>query len=223
MKRIKAVMIGIILVFVALSNTYATSYTYTPLNYPGASATEAVGINNAGTIVGAYGTGTTANGFSLSGGIYTTLTYPSALYTGAAGINNAGTIVGGYVDASGVEHGFSLRGGTYTPLNYPGASATEAIGINNAGTIVGEYVKGTTVNGFSLSGGIYTTLTYPSALDTGAAGINDAGWIVGEYLDASDVTHGFVATPVPLPASVFLLGSGLIPLAWARRKKWLRK
>jgi hypothetical protein len=33
----------------------------------------------------------------------------------------------------------------------------------------------------------------------------------------------WTAAPVPLTPSVFLLASGLIPLAWARRKKLLRK
>lgn len=51
MKRVLAVMIGMILVLAALGAVYA-DYSYTPLNYPGAADTLASGINNGARLSG---------------------------------------------------------------------------------------------------------------------------------------------------------------------------
>jgi hypothetical protein len=72
--------------------------------------------------------------------------------------------------------------------------------------------------GLSLSNGIYTSLNYPGALYTHLYGINDAGTIVGSYENASGGYSGFIATPVPVPASLLLLGPGLVGLAALRRR-----
>jgi len=81
--------------------------TYTPLNYPGASATYAQGINNAGTIVGVYQVANgRVHGFSLSGTTYTPLNYPGAYMDQVYGINNEGAFVGAYWSTSGYVYGF---------------------------------------------------------------------------------------------------------------------
>ena len=56
MKKLSAVMIGVIFVQVALNAAYADSTTYTPLNYPAALDTRASGINNGSAIIGQYTT-----------------------------------------------------------------------------------------------------------------------------------------------------------------------
>ena len=134
----------------SLSNgTYTTNTALA--NYP-AFFPFPSGINNAGTIVGSYLTGSALYGFSLSGTTYTTLNGAESPY----GINNAGTIVG-----SGRGGGFCLSNGTYITLNVPGASITDPTGINDAGTIVGSYLDASGMwHGFSLSNGAYTTLDY---------------------------------------------------------------
>jgi probable HAF family extracellular repeat protein len=55
-------------------------YKYTTLDDPfanGGIGTHAVGINNAGQIVGEYSDGSGIHGFLFSGGTYTTLNDPS--------------------------------------------------------------------------------------------------------------------------------------------------
>jgi len=71
-----------------------------------ADGTQAVGINNAGQIVGSYLDAGIFHGFLLSGGTFTTIDVAAATHgTRAFGINDAGTIVGSFENASG-EHGF---------------------------------------------------------------------------------------------------------------------
>jgi probable HAF family extracellular repeat protein len=67
------------------------SYTFTNIDVPGATLTEAYGINAAGQIVGHFqdATGHT-HGFLKDGATFTTIDVPGALYTEAHGINTAG-------------------------------------------------------------------------------------------------------------------------------------
>jgi len=221
MKKGPTVVIALILALGALGNAYAVGYSYTSLDYPGASYTQAFGINDGGTIVGVYKDASGLNhGFSLSGGTYTPINYPGALDspiggTLLGGVNDAGTIVGTYFDASALPHGFSLSGGTYTPINYPGfVTLTWASGISNAGAIVGYYDDTSGQHGFSLSGTSYTSLDYPGALYTWASGINNRDTIVGWYFDASAVQHGFslsggTYTPIDYPGASYTQAFGI--------------
>jgi probable HAF family extracellular repeat protein len=194
MKQHSAVLIALILVLGALSSVYAAGYTYTPLNYPGATSTFGVGINDTGTVVGYYGTTGSSTGFSLSGGTYASLSY-EGYSTEAHGVNNAGTIVGLY-ENSEVNNGYSLSGTTYTSIIYEGSTSysTSVYGINNNGTVVGWYSSNGGQNyGFSFNGTTYAPINpFPATTTKSRAeGINDSGTIVGYYKDASGVTHGF--------------------------------
>ncbi len=170
---------------------------FTTIDYPGATHTHAMGINDAGDVVGGYHTtanmnGMPSHGFLLSGGKFTQIDYPDATNTWVTGINSQGTMVGIYRDAGGKHHGFVLSKGTFTSLDYPGSDMTMAYAINSAGDIVGAVGRG---QGFLLKGGVWTVLDYrpqaSSNVGTVGIGINDAGMMVGEW-DTRGTQHGVV-------------------------------
>ncbi len=85
----------------------AASFTFTPINVPGASFTRANGITPSGQIVGSYVDSTGAlHGFLYAGGVFTPIDVPGASFTQAFGITPSGQIVGDYLDSTGTPHGF---------------------------------------------------------------------------------------------------------------------
>src|SRR5438093_4271557 len=132
--------LSIVTVFLGLSVTsQATTYNFTTIDVPGASTTEAHGINADGQIVGDFGG---RHGFLYDPGAFTpftTIDVPGASTTGAHGINAAGQIVGFFTDASGHTHGFLDTGGIFATIDVPDASLTIAYGINDVGQIVGSF------------------------------------------------------------------------------------
>jgi probable HAF family extracellular repeat protein len=178
------------------------SYSFTTLDPPGSTYTEAYGINNSGQIVGKYVDAGGQHGFLFDQGSYTTLDVPGAASTSASGINDSGQIVGSYGDAVS-SHGFLFDQGSYTTLDVPGSTYTEAYGINNSGQVVGYYLVSATypAHGFLFDQGNYTMLDVPGPFSTAANGINASGQIVGYYCDAdcdvgdihhSGPVHGFL-------------------------------
>jgi probable HAF family extracellular repeat protein len=89
----------------SLSTAHAASYTFTPLDVPGASQTRAFEINDRGQIVGWFTDATGVHGFLTDGATFTPIDVPGATETNALGINTAGQIVGYFRDATG-DHGF---------------------------------------------------------------------------------------------------------------------
>lgn len=91
-------------------------YKYATLDDPlatSATGTNAVGINNAGQVVGEYSDASGIHGFLFSGGTYTTLNDPLAPnFTEVFGINGAGQIVGDYVVSGGGPSARSRRTST---------------------------------------------------------------------------------------------------------------
>lgn len=142
----------------------------------------------------------------------------------ANAINDSGTAVGWSTDSTGASHAVVWQTGGAFPQAVDGALAnwigSEAHDINTQGQIVGfgeenfaeqAFFYDPTTGAQSLS-----DLFGQSASDwsfTRAQGINDSGQIVGYgYIDGE--VHGFIASPVPEPASglVFLAGAALFRL-----------
>lgn len=118
--------------------------TFSLIDVSGAQFTQAIGINDAGEIVGNYrDAGGVGHGYVLSGGGFRPFDFPGAVETIANGINSAGQIVGNYATAADAAaltiHGFLLSEGRFTAFDPPGAQITLATGINSAGQIVGSF------------------------------------------------------------------------------------
>jgi probable HAF family extracellular repeat protein len=193
--------------------------SYTTIDVPGASATQASGINDSGQIVGSYDAATATHGFLYSGGSFTTIDAPGASFTRLFSINDSGQIIG---ISNGVFFSFLYSDGSFTRIDdVPGASpgSTRASAINNSGQIVGSYFDSTGNHSFLFSDGSFTTIDVLNH-NSIAEGINDSGQIVGYYFDSTG-THGFLATPtvVPEPRSLPLLVACLIGLAVVLQRK----
>jgi probable HAF family extracellular repeat protein len=161
------------------------------ISVPGSVYTEALGINDAGKVVGDYRSADgTFHGFLLSNGVFTSFGEDA----GATDINNADQIVGCHTLCS---RGFLYEGDTFTPIDVPGAVATIPHGINDIGDIVGSYHDGTTLRGFIYDGTNYRTVEVPGAFSTSLFRINNQGHIVGYYvMEPSPLVfehHAFVA------------------------------
>jgi len=175
----------------------AQAYTFTKLDYPGASFTSAEDINDSGKVVGHYYNSPLVNnnhGYIYDGTTYTSLDFPGASRTHAFGINDSDIVAGRYNDG-GTDHGF-FYDGAYTSLDVPSSIGTAAWDINNSNDIVGYYVDDTEFkrHGFIYkdSTSTFTPLNFPGANETYAYGLNDSGVVVGTYVDSSFTPRGFV-------------------------------
>src|SRR5213593_2462215 len=114
--------IACIIVFAALIGlapaAFGSRFTFSTIDVPGAFSTEALGINNAGQIVGFFkdNIGSGQHGFLYDRGTFTTIDVPGADSTIALGINNARQIVGKTSNNTGI-HGFLYDGGTFTTID----------------------------------------------------------------------------------------------------------
>src|SRR5688572_24545686 len=133
-------------------------FVFTSIDVPGATNTNAQGINPQGDIVGFYRDATKVHGFVLSEGVYTTIDYPGAAYTDARGINGRGDIVGAYRmpgEPAVNFHGYlRSRDGEFSPIDFPGHTSTIPQRISQGGLVLGcrhdtdlmDTMRGVTIN-----------------------------------------------------------------------------
>jgi hypothetical protein len=158
MKRIIFELMALSLFLGVIGQANAQDYEFTTTDFPGATETDAHGINPRGDIVGGYALagdiyppqppaplGTLPRAFLLSRGQFSTIDVPGATYSFASRNNARGDVVGWYGTDDGVTHGFLLSGGQYTTFDFS-AIVTSAAGINSRGDIVGHY-ESTSGNG----------------------------------------------------------------------------
>ena len=207
----------------------AAEAAFTAIDFPDATATDALDINSAEAIVGRYVSATDGNTHGYlrdKQGEFTTVDFPGANFTVAAGIDSRGDIVGNYRlrgEPAMVRHGFLLSNGTFTSIDPSGSVFANALGISRRGDIVGRYCTVLPCvpvhqHGFLLSGGEFSTIDFPGAVGTSAWGINDRGEIVGGYQDRNAKSHVYLLredqfTTIDFPNAVdtapFLLKGGI--------------
>jgi hypothetical protein len=203
--------------------------TYTNLSDPVAylNTVNPVGISDSGKITGWYWDATALRNraFIDTNGSYIAVNDPAAAGqngTVGVGINHTGEVAGYYSDSVGVTHGF-LRdaSGNFTDFATPVGNLTYVDGLNDAGQIVGTYDSNGINNGFlrNVAGG-FTTIDDPSGTGgTSLGGINNLGQITGAYADSNGIVRGFIATPVPEPASIAALGGALFAMGMVKRRR----
>ena len=118
------------------------------------------GINNSGSVAGAYGSSDGVyRGFVYDGEYYFTVDHPDSragnlinIYIG--GINDSGLSAGYFWGSDGYSTGFTALsdGGDFTPIEHPGTAGNgggaHVLGVNNSGRIVGWFDAGGKARGF---------------------------------------------------------------------------
>ena len=196
MKKLDIRLLTLILLLALAPAAIAQLGSFSVIDYPGAAATTAHGLNDAGDIVGDYTLpDKTVHGFLLRGGRFTAIDFPGAVASNARQINRNGDIVGSYTDSGGKSHGYLLSGSRFTTIDFPGAD-TAPVAINSKGEIVGMYynLSGDTKHrGFLFSGGRFTSFEYPAPnLMSCFFEISDEGDMAGHWQETNGVRHGWL-------------------------------
>jgi hypothetical protein len=173
------------------------SYTFTTIQYPGATYTSLNRINDSGEIlVEAQGGSVNANGatFLYQNGTLTNLnlSVSAGNFEMAQGIDNAGQVLGNTISYNGNQN-WIYQNGTFTNLNLPGVAGAIS---SNGLIIAGGYGNGLQNWLYLAEGGnISTVFQQPSNWQSGGvSGVNDTGQAVGTYISnvAGGREYGFL-------------------------------
>ncbi len=190
-----------------------TTYNFLKLNNNNdPTFNQLLGINNAGTIAGYFGVGSSTNpnkGYTLvppyGQAQYTNENFPGSAQTQVVGINSniPPTTVGFWVDGAGNNFGFVDQSNTFTSVSDPstpttGTMVNQLLGVNNNDVAAGFYVDASgNSQGYLYNIGtmVFTPIVLPlsfNATMTTATGVNNAGDVSGFYTDAAGNVHGFL-------------------------------
>ncbi|HYI97371.1 MAG TPA: hypothetical protein VEX68_27790 [Bryobacteraceae bacterium] len=214
----------------AVSNVSGASFRFSTVDFPGATDSYVLGINNRGELVGGYQQNDAPipveGGFVLSGNQFTTFEVSGARGTVLFDINDAGQMLARFSDTSWNPHSLLIENGRAELVQVPGAySASLATALNNSGLVVGYYDRLTghhcpsgysnpavSRSGFLMQAGTFTNIDVPfdGAFCTSPADVNDNAAIVGSYETAGLRQIGFlldsgVFTRIEIPNSLATL------------------
>jgi len=220
-KMLAALTLGLFLAGVPGLARAAASFTFTTIDVPGSTGTDANG-NSTHAIAGDFtDAGGITHGFVLSSSKFTTIDVPGAASSSVNGINAIGQLDGTYQDTVRFHAFFSGNGSSFTTLDPPGSIRSLGGFINAQGQAVGTYRSSEQKrHGFIWRNGVFTALLINvpgdhAVLGTVAIGINDPGQVVGDYVDAAQGNrHGFllsrgIYTTLDVPGALLTVAEGI--------------
>ena len=204
-----------------------------PASIPGATFSEALDINNSAVVVGhagGGGAGTRPARWANNQWEVLSNPFPSAVNPSgsAQAINESGEIVGAVSNPSGIRQAIywdSLGNPSIIESPLPATNPVgAALDINEDGTVIGIFSESSAMFDIDTSFVLIDQQVYllndivdePGWTFNRVRAINDAGQIVGVG-KRNGITHSFLLTPVPEPASGILMVAG-VSLAIRRRR-----
>ncbi len=183
-------------------------------DYPGATSTTPIEINDRGEISGYYlDANNVTRGFvrERNGNFQAPIVEPNdtGSLTRGQRINNS-RVVCGFYSGNSLLHGFLFSNNRYREFNVPGALNTFIFALNDAGNFVGSYGDLSTLGAYLNAGGVTTFFDVGGSGVTEPLGINNANEIVGFYFDTDFNAHGFLRDgsgaqtfPIDFPGATF--------------------
>jgi len=165
-----------------------------------------LGINNADTIAGYFGSGMAGHpnkGYTLHVS-FRDENYPGSGQTQVTGLNNSNATVGFWVDKGGDNFGFySIGGRVFHTADYPTSdpakpAVDQLLGVNDSDVAVGFYTDASGTNhgySYDVRARRYGAVMVPGDTNVTAAAINDLGDIAGFATNAAGNTEGYLELP----------------------------
>jgi hypothetical protein len=191
----------------AMPRDASSGYSFQSVeNQKDATFNQLLGINNADTIAGYFGSGMKGHpnkGYTLHVS-FSNENFPGSAQTQVVGLNNSNVTVGFWVDKQGANRGFySMGGKTFQTADDPAMNAAkpaidQLLGVNDHNVAVGFYTDAKQNNhGYSYD---ITTRRYSQVMVAGdtnvtAASINNQGDIAGFANNAAGTTEGYLLFP----------------------------
>ena len=112
------------------------NFRFETIDYPGAVASRALGINSQGTVVGSFDDSSGTHGFVLNDRGFQVIDVVGSSSTQVKCMNVRGEAVGYYLDSDFNLHGFYWFRGKFRMVDVPFSMETRAEGINDEGRLL---------------------------------------------------------------------------------------